>query len=73
MPKAAAREGDLPDGVDPRALARFVMALSEGHAVHAAAGATRAELQASVDVALRAVALRPSPAGTSALLTPGSR
>ncbi|MEU4425773.1 TetR/AcrR family transcriptional regulator [Actinoplanes sp. NPDC024001] len=56
----AAREGDLPDGVDPRALARFVMALSEGHAVHAAAGATREQLHASVDVALRAVALRES-------------
>lgn len=31
------------------------MALSEGHAVHAAAGASREELQASVDIALRAV------------------
>lgn len=51
----AAREGDLPVGVRPRALARFVMALSEGHAVHAAAGASRDELQASVDIALRAV------------------
>ena len=36
----AEEEGDLPDGVDARALARFVMALSEGHAVHAAAGAS---------------------------------
>lgn len=51
----AAREGDLPPGVDPRALARFVMALSEGHAVHAAAGARREDLQASVDIALRAL------------------
>jgi AcrR family transcriptional regulator len=51
----AAVEGDLPEGVDARALARFVMALSEGHAVHAAAGASREELQASVDVALRAL------------------
>jgi len=49
----AAKEGDLPDGVEPRALARFVMALSEGHAVHAAAGASREDLQASVDIALR--------------------
>jgi AcrR family transcriptional regulator len=55
----AAEEGDLPDGVDARALARFVMALSEGHAVHAAAGATREDLHASVDSAMRAVALRP--------------
>lgn len=51
----AAREGDLPAGVEGRALARFVMALSEGHAVHAAAGISREELQASVDIALRAV------------------
>ena len=55
----AEEEGDLPAGVDARALARFVMALSEGHAVHAAAGASREDLQASVDVALRALALRP--------------
>lgn len=53
----AAGEGDLPGGVDPRAMARFVMALSEGHAVHASAGARREDLQASVDMALRA--LRP--------------
>ena len=51
----AAAEGDLPDGVDPRALARFVMVLSEGHAVHAAAGAGRADLHASVDIAMRAL------------------
>ena len=58
----AAAEGEIPDGVDPRALALFVMALSEGHAVHAAAGAGRAELHASVDVAMRAVPIpRPSP------------
>lgn len=54
----AAAEGDLPAGMDARALARFVMALSEGHAVHAAAGAGRAELHASVDIALMAVAIR---------------
>lgn len=55
----AAEEGDLPDGMNARALARFVMALSEGHAVHAAAGASREELQASVDIALRAVMALP--------------
>jgi AcrR family transcriptional regulator len=53
----ASEEGDLPDGVDARSLARFVMALSEGHAVHAAAGASREDLQRSVDIAMRAVAL----------------
>ncbi len=51
----AVDEGDLSGDTDVRALARFVMALSEGHAVHAAAGASREDLQASVDVALRAV------------------
>lgn len=55
----AAEEGDLPDGMDARALARFVMALSEGHAVHAAAGASREDLQASVDIALRALIAPP--------------
>jgi len=58
----AAKEGDLPEGVDSRALARFVMALSEGHAVHAAAGASREDLQASVDVAMRVLNLAPGPA-----------
>ncbi|MFD6610054.1 TetR/AcrR family transcriptional regulator [Micromonospora chalcea] len=58
----AAEEGDLPEGVDSRALARFVMALSEGHAVHAAAGASREDLQASVDVAMRVLNLAPGPA-----------
>ena len=50
----AAEEGDLPNGVDARSMARFVMALSEGHAVHAAAGASREQLHASVDMAMRA-------------------
>lgn len=52
----AAEDGDLPHDTDPRALARFVMALSEGHAVHAATGARREDLHASIDIALRAVA-----------------
>ncbi|WFE25318.1 TetR/AcrR family transcriptional regulator [Solwaraspora sp. WMMD791] len=55
----AAEDGDLPEGVDVRALARFVMSLSEGHAVQAAAGASREQLHASVDIALRAVAGSP--------------
>ncbi len=62
----AAQEGDLPDGVDARSLARFVMALSEGHAVHAAAGASRDDLHASVDIALRALGLPHPPAATAA-------
>jgi AcrR family transcriptional regulator len=55
----AVAEGDLPGETDPAALARFVMAVSEGHAVHAAAGVDRAGLLASVGIALRAIP-RPS-------------
>jgi AcrR family transcriptional regulator len=52
----AAKEGDLAPGTDTVALARFVMTLSEGLAVHAAAGASREDLQAAVDISLQAVA-----------------
>lgn len=52
----AVQDGDLPAEVDTRALARFVMVLSEGFAVHAAAGAERDDLHASIDIALRSVA-----------------
>ena len=55
-------DGDLPADTDPTALARFVMAVSEGHAVHAAAGVDRASLHASVTIALQAV-----PRGASAV------
>ncbi|MFC8733483.1 TetR/AcrR family transcriptional regulator [Luteimicrobium sp. NPDC057192] len=51
----AVDEGDLSAATDPADLARFVMAVSEGHAVHAAAGVDRASLQASADIALRAI------------------
>lgn len=51
----AVTEGDLPPGTDPLSLARYVMVVSEGNAVHAAAGADRAALHATVDIALRAV------------------
>lgn len=52
----AAKDGDLKPGTDTAALARFVATLGQGLAVHAAAGASREELHASVDVALQAVA-----------------
>lgn len=52
-------DGDLPADTDTVAVARFVMALSEGHAVHAAAGVGRGELNASVDVALLAIPRAP--------------
>ncbi|MEV4350111.1 TetR/AcrR family transcriptional regulator [Actinoplanes sp. NPDC049596] len=48
-------ELDLPAGTDPAALARYVMTVSEGNAVHAAAGVDRASLYATIDFALRAV------------------
>lgn len=57
----AVDDGDLPTDTDPAALARFVMAVSVGHAVHAAAGVDRASLHASVAIALRAI-----PQGASA-------
>jgi AcrR family transcriptional regulator len=51
----AVDQGDLPPGTDPAALARYVMTVSEGNAVHAAAGVGRAALHATVDLALRAI------------------
>ncbi|MFC9285919.1 hypothetical protein [Streptomyces sp. NPDC057052] len=61
----AVGEGDLPADTDPRALARYVMVVSEGNAVHAAGGADREALHATVDVALRAVP-RPHTGGRTA-------
>ncbi|MFC4072365.1 TetR/AcrR family transcriptional regulator [Actinoplanes subglobosus] len=57
----AVDEGDLPDGTDPVALARYVMVVSEGNAVHAAAGADRASLHATIDIALTALTPDRSP------------
>jgi AcrR family transcriptional regulator len=51
----AVAEGDLPDDVDPTALARFVMVVAEGQAVHAAAGVTRQQLEQSAKIALSAI------------------
>ncbi|MGW0213103.1 TetR/AcrR family transcriptional regulator [Micromonospora chokoriensis] len=48
----AVGEGDLPADADPVALARFVMIVTEGHAIHAAAGVTREELQQAAEIAL---------------------
>ncbi|MEU8660573.1 TetR/AcrR family transcriptional regulator, partial [Actinoplanes philippinensis] len=55
----AVDEGDLPAGTDPAALGRYVMVVSEGNAVHAAAGAGRAALHTTVDFALAAIPRRP--------------
>jgi AcrR family transcriptional regulator len=48
----AVAEGDLPADADPAALARFVMIVTEGHAVHAAAGVSRGDLQQAAEIAL---------------------
>jgi AcrR family transcriptional regulator len=52
--KRAKAEGELPAGVDPSDLARYVATVVEGMAVQAASGAGRRDLQRVVDVALRA-------------------
>lgn len=48
----ARAEGDLPENSDPTALARYVMAVSNGMCVQAASGATVEDLHAVADVAL---------------------
>jgi AcrR family transcriptional regulator len=49
----AAAEGDLPATVDPAAFARFISAFNFGVAVQAAGGASRAQLDEAVAVALQ--------------------
>ena len=49
----AREEGDLPADTDPAALAQYVMAISHGMTVHARSGATREELRAVADLAMR--------------------
>jgi AcrR family transcriptional regulator len=50
----AITDGGLPDDADPAALARYLMVVAEGHAVHAAAGISRSQLEQSAAIALRA-------------------
>ena len=52
--KRAKREGDLPKDADPAALAGFIATVLQGMSVQAAGGATRKELRAIADMALRA-------------------
>jgi AcrR family transcriptional regulator len=52
----AVAEGDLRADTDTAALARFVMTVSEGQAVHAAAGVPAEQLHASAEIAVLAVA-----------------
>ncbi|MEU4400467.1 TetR/AcrR family transcriptional regulator [Micromonospora orduensis] len=48
----AVAEGDLPADADPAALARFVMSVTEGQAIHAAAGVSREDLRQTAEIAL---------------------
>jgi AcrR family transcriptional regulator len=50
----AVAEGDLPEGADPEALARYVVAVMRGMAVEAASGAKERDLHQIVDLAMRA-------------------
>ncbi|HZR28886.1 MAG TPA: TetR/AcrR family transcriptional regulator [Terriglobales bacterium] len=52
--KRAKADGDLPPDSNPADLARFIATMSQGIAVQAAGGATRAELERVVQTALRA-------------------
>jgi len=51
--RRAADEGDLPDDVDAGVLARYIITVSNGIAVQAASGASRADLNRVADTALR--------------------
>jgi|SRR5271170_3936730 len=50
----ALAEGDLPEGADPGALARYIVAVMRGMAVEAASGAKGGDLNQIVDMAMRA-------------------
>lgn len=52
--RRAKAEGELPEDVDPAALARYVTTVAQGMSVQAAGGATRKELDRVVDLALGA-------------------
>ncbi|ATQ44257.1 TetR/AcrR family transcriptional regulator [Caulobacter mirabilis] len=47
-------EGDLPRGLDPLTLARYLVAVNNGLCVQATGGATRRDLQQVAEMALRA-------------------
>jgi AcrR family transcriptional regulator len=52
--KRAKKEGDLAAGADPSDLARYIFTVTNGMAVQAVNGATRAELRRIAEIALRA-------------------
>jgi AcrR family transcriptional regulator len=51
--KHARKRGDLPSGVDPNSLARYITTVMQGMAVQAASGATRSGLRQNAETALR--------------------
>lgn len=52
--ECAKQQGELPDHIDPSALARYIVAVSNGMCLQAAAGASRESLYEIADVALNA-------------------
>lgn len=50
--RQAQRDGDLPDRVEPEALAEYLYTILQGMAVQAGAGATRDDLERVVDTSL---------------------
>lgn len=55
--KQARKEGDLPQDVNPKDLARYVYIVMTGLSVQAANGATKSEMTRAVDLALRSLPL----------------
>jgi AcrR family transcriptional regulator len=53
----AHKEGDLPPGVDPKDLARYISIVITGLGIQAANGTTKAEMTRAVDLALRSLPL----------------
>ena len=51
--KRAKAEGELPQAADPSTLARYFATITEGMAVQAAAGASRAELRKVAETAMK--------------------
>jgi AcrR family transcriptional regulator len=49
----ALAEGDLPEGAEPKALARYIVAVMRGMAVEAASGAEGKDLHQIVDIVMR--------------------
>ncbi len=52
--ECGAQSGELAEGADPAALARYVMAVSNGMCVQAASGASREQLMETGELALAA-------------------